>query len=177
MRITKKGAVIIFLLLIFSLLYNYAVAGPADDEQGIRVRVSAATEVLHGQGYWSPSLRIGQDGGLGLRVGSMKAPMWAKEVPAELIEANSKFKLDSVSFVEADYEVCGQRWCGALGAARLNGLTPMNGTQWNFGVHVRYAINVNWSLVLDHYSHGTALGIATDKSNRGWNLLGVAYTF
>lgn len=177
MRITKKGAWIIFLLLVLALLRNYAVAGPADDVQDVRVRVSAATEVLHGQGYWSPALRVGHDGGWGLRIGSLKAPAWASEVPAELIALDDSFKLNSVSFVEADYEACGQRWCGAIGAARLNGLTPMNGTQWNFGVHLRYAIDINWSLVLDHYSHGSAFGIAKDKSNRGWNLLGVAYTF
>ena len=153
------------------------LTGAALAEEEVRVRVSLATDVVHGQGYWSPMLRIGVDGGPGLRVGSMQAPTWSRSIPAEVVEKNPNFKLDSVSFFEVDYEVCGQRWCGALGAARLDGLTFMNGTPWNFGLHVRYAITQHWSLVLDHYSHGTMLGIAQDKSNRGWNLLGVAYTF
>lgn len=164
-------------LVILCLTTGVALAGPGDDEQGVRVRVSLATEVLHGQGYWSPSVRVGQDGGWGLRVGSLRAPMWAKEVPDELIDANSKFKLNSASYLEVDREFCGQRWCGGLGVVYINDVTPMNGTKWNFGLHVRYAINVNWSLVFDHDSHGSMFGFAKDKSNRGWNLLGVAYTF
>lgn len=169
---------ITIVILLTSLLQNYtAHAGPADDNQITRLRISLATDVVHGQGYWSPGLRIGKDGGLGLRVGSMQAPMWAHAVPEHIQQTKPQLKLDSVSYIEVDKELCGERWCVGLGAAKLSGLTRMNGTEWNFGVHFRYAITENWSLVLDHYSHGSALGFAKDKSNRGWNLLGVAYSF
>lgn len=178
LRITRKGVVTMLVLLAFVLLQNCAAhAGPADDDQSTRVRISLATDVIHGQGYWSPGLRMGTDGGFGLRIGSMQAPIWAKDVPEEIQNRKPQFNLDSVSYVEVDKEFCGELWCTALGAAKFSDLTRMNGTKWNFGVHIRYAIDRNWSLVFDHYSHGSALGFAKDKSNRGWNLLGVAYTF
>ena len=193
----KLGAAVLMgllggLLVVVFLTYSTDThAGPADDDQSTRVRVSVTTEALHGQGYWSPGIRIGKDGGYGLRFGSMRAPVWARRIPDNItvtdprtgqrvsipLELGPEWKIDSISYVEVDREFCGQRWCGGIGAARLNGHTYMNGSTWNFGLHVRYAIDRQWSLVLDHYSHGSMLGIAQDKSNRGWNLIGVAYSF
>lgn len=177
-RITRKGATVIAFLLALVLLQNCtAHAGPADSDQSTRVRLSVTADVIHGQGYWSPSLRIGQDGGFGLRVGRMQPPAWAKSVPEEIRQEKPQFDLNAVSYVEVDKEFCGERWCAALGIAKLSDKSYMNGTEWNFGVHFRYAMDKNWSLVLDHYSHGSMLGIEKEKSNRGWNLLGVAYTW
>lgn len=177
-RITRKGAITIAVLLGLVLLQNCtAHAGPADSDQSTRVRLSLATDVIHGQGYSSANVRIGKDGGFGLRVGRMQPPAWAGDVPEQIKRAKPQFDLEAVSFVEVDKEFCGERWCAGLGVAKLSDKTFLNGTRYNFGVHFRYAIDTRWNLVLDHYSHGRMLGIAKEHSNRGWNLLGVAYSW
>lgn len=163
-------------LFVLLVITSPADAGPATAEESIRARLSVTTEILHGQGYWSPGLRVGQDGGWGVRYARMSRPTWAREIPQNL-NLGSKWQIESAGLLEVDREFCGERWCGGIGVAHINRVTPMNGTLWNFGLHVRYAIDKDWSIVLDHYSHGSALGIAQDKSNRGWNLLGVSYGF
>jgi hypothetical protein len=165
------------IFFLWAVLLLSILVGPADASEGIRARVSVTTDVLHGQGYWAPSLRVGYDGGIGIRYSRLTAPMWAREIPDEFAAQAARWKIESAGVYEIDKEFCGTRWCGALGAAYINRHTVLNGTHWNFGLHIRYKIDHNWSLVLDHYSHGSMLGIADDKSNRGWNLLGVAYTW
>lgn len=179
----KLGAAVILGLLggLFVIILLTATtdahAGPADDDQSIRARVSLSTEMLHGQGYWNPGLRIGQDGGFGVRLGALRAPVWASRIPDEVKSAHPEWDIRSATYFEVDKEFCAQRWCAGLGVAKLSRTTYMNGTEWNFGTHLRYAIDKDWSITFDHYSHARALGFAPDKSNRGWNLLGVAYSF
>lgn len=131
------------------------------------VRTSMQFEALHAQGYWSPALRIGENGGYGLRLGHLRAPEWARHVPG----------VESLSYIGVEREWCGVRWCGTLGVAKLTELTKINGTYYNFVLGVRYVIDKNWSLELTHFSHGALLGIENDKPNVGWNLLGVTYTW
>lgn len=164
---------------------------PAVPTEDVRARLFFTTEMLHGQGYWSPGLRVGYDGGWGLRYSRLSRPYWAREIPQSVttthpqtgqqvsvpLNLGDKWKIESAGLLEVDREFCGRRWCGALGAAYINRDTPMNGTRWNFGLHVRYAIDANWSIVYDHYSHGSMLGISQDESNRGWNLLGISRSF
>ena len=190
-RMFLRGGLFLWAAAILLLLWMVVTSGQAAADEGLRARLSFATEVLHGQGYWSPSLRVGWDGGLGVRYSRLTRPMWAREIPESVtatdprtgrqvtvpLNLGNKWKIESAGLLELDKEWCGQRWCGALGVAYINRDTPMNGTRWNFGLHIRYAIDKNWSLVLDHYSHGSMLGISQDESNRGWNLLGVAYSF
>jgi len=141
-------------LLLLSLLTCSAFA-----DDSVKVRLSLTAEAYHGQGYWSPTVRIDPGVGIGLRIGTMRGH---PDQP-------------DVSFVELDKEFCYGHICGGLGGAHLSHVSHLNGTKWNFGLHARYQVAEHWSLVLDHYSHGRFLGIAKDKSNRGWNLLGVAY--
>lgn len=147
------------------------------ESRSVRLRVSVATEVVHGQGYWSPGLRLGHDGGWGLRAGALVAPVWAGAVPDHIRQAKPQFDLESHGYIGVDREFCATRWCAGLGIVRINGLSYMNGTRYNFGLYARYLIDRHWSLDYIHFSHGSALGIADDKSNRGWNLLGIGYSF
>lgn len=49
------------------------------------------------------------------------------------------------------------------------------GTRWNFVLEPEFRIYNGISLLLTHYSHGTALGIAPEKPNKGVNLLKLRY--
>lgn len=138
-------------------------------------RIGLGTEFIHGQGYWSPSLRIGEK--WGLRIGALNAPVWAESVPEHIQRAKPQFDLESHSYFGIDREFCGSHWCGGLGVVRINGLSYMNGTRYNFGVYGRYKIDKKWSIEYTHFSHGSALGIAEEKSNRGWNLIGLSYAW
>lgn len=148
-------------MLIIGTLLALIILSPRNAEAA-DIRLSLATEAYHGRGYSGTTVRIGENGGGGIRLGRLQAP--------------ETFKQDA-TLIEADYELCGSAWCFGAGLAWITHATVLNGTQGNFGLHIRYQINANWSLVLDHYSHGRALGIEKDKSNRGWNLIGVAYSF
>jgi len=63
------------------------------------------------------------------------------------------------------------------GAAYLSETTGVNGTRPNFATSFAYRLNNTTSLELTHYSHAAFLGIAKDKSNAGWNLLGISVKF
>lgn len=139
------------------------------------VRAGVGFDALHGQGYWSPGVRLGNE--WGLRVGLLKAPMWAADVPGEIKAAKPQFDLTDVAYYGVEREFCGERWCGALGIARLSRLTELNGTKWNFMLGLRYKFSPEWSGGLIHFSHGSMLGIERDKANSGWNVLNVERTW
>lgn len=168
-----KQAAALLAVAFAVILLSPRVARGAD----LDVRAAVQYEVLHAQGYWSPSLRIGKNGGYGLRIGHLRAPGWAREVPDELIAQKPALKIDSLNYIGIEREWCDVRWCATLGAAKLTELTKINGTYYNFTLGLRYVIDKHWSIELTHFSHGSMLGIEKDKSNAGWNLLGVAYTW
>ena len=58
-----------------------------------------------------------------------------------------------------------------IGAAWLDQLTPLNGTQWNFSVTIGWDFGPVQALCR-HTSHGRQLGIEPDKPNGGWNWCG-----
>jgi hypothetical protein len=146
---------------LLSLLLSLTCSAFADD-----TRIFAHVGTHHDRGYEGAGVRFGHESGLGLRLGALNAP---SKLPAQ--------QWRDLAYAEVDLEGCYGNWCGGLGVAYLTNKTYMNGTEWNFGVHVGYKVAEHWRVVLDHYSHGRALGFAKTRSNRGWNLLGVAYEF
>src|SRR3990167_3237273 len=150
------------ILAAMALMLWFLLSGGAQAE----TRITMSGEAYHGRGYYGPSVRFGTESGYGLRLGALKAP---DKAPAD--------KWRSLGFVELDGELCGDYWCGGAGIAYLTETTQLNGTRLNFGLHIRYKLDSHWSVAVDHYSHGRALGIAKDKSNRGVNLVGIAYSF
>jgi hypothetical protein len=170
MNLNKLIDAVVGLLIIAIVCIGASRNARAND---LDVRASVGFEALHAQGYWTYGLRVGQDGGYGLRAGQLRAPSWSHRIPAEM----SEWKLDSLNYVAADREFCGTNWCGSLGIAHLSELTKINGTKTNFLLGIRYVINPEWSLELLHFSHGSMLGIEKGKSNSGWNFLQAVYTF
>jgi hypothetical protein len=144
--------------------------------EDLNVRTGVGFEVLHAQGYWNYDARLGYDGGVGLRVGQLRAPAWAHRIPAEITNTKPEWKLDSLNYVAAEKEWCDVSWCGTLGVAHLSEVTKINGTKTNFLLGLRYVASKTISLELLHFSHGSALGIEQDKSNSGWNLIRIVYT-
>jgi hypothetical protein len=161
-KVALRGLMFLVGAYIFLLLLLVLTA-PAHAE----TRITGNADALHGRGYYGASVRFEGQRGIGLRLGALKAP---DEQPAH--------EWRSVGYAEVDVELCGDSgFCVGAGVAYFTHTTHMNGTRPNFGLHVRYKLDEHWSVALDHYSHGSALGIAKDKSNRGWNLLGLAYNF
>ena len=52
-----------------------------------------------------------------------------------------------------------------------------NGTFWNFDFTVSYDLSDRIFVEYQHDSHGSKVGIKTDVSNEGWNLLGIGFIF
>lgn len=172
----SKWKVVIVAWITLLLFASVMLSGKAKADE-LDIRASVGFEALHAQGYWTYGVRVGQDGGYGVRLGQLRAPSWSHRIPQEITAVKPEWKLDSLNYVAVDKEWCGSNWCGTLGLAHLSELTKINGTKANFLLGVRYKMTEQHSIELMHFSHGSMLGIEKEKSNAGWNLLQYNYTW
>jgi len=72
------------------------------------------------------------------------------------------------------------KWNWRLGAGLVwinDTNNNVNGTHWNFDGSIAYDLTDRVFVEYQHYSHGAILGISSNTSNGGWNLLSLGVIF
>lgn len=65
-----------------------------------------------------------------------------------------------------------------FGGALISDTNDVNGTHLNFIIRPEIRLTPKMGVFLTHYSNGRKLGIGPeDKVNKGWNFIGVEYSF
>lgn len=75
-----------------------------------------------------------------------------------------------------DYELLrGPKASLDIGLVWLAETNKMNGTRFNSHFELQHKLTDRLSLSLSHISHGSKFGIEKNKSNQGWNWVGVTW--
>jgi len=126
------------------------------------LRLTVAEDFVHALGSVLASARYG--GAWGVRIG-----LWTH---ATGFEGGRP-----AGFAGANYMWTYGRWRAEFGTVWIDKTSDLNGTHWDFDVAAAYHLSGRWFLEWRHYSHGRKLGIAKDKANDGWNLIGAGVAF
>jgi hypothetical protein len=132
------------------------------DETTPDLRLSVSEDFVHARGSMMVSARYGA--GWGARLG-----FWARDSHVEPSKANF--------FAGIDHVWTYSKWRAGLGAVWIDEVNDLNGTHWDFDVSLGYDLSSRIFVEYRHHSHGRKLGISKDKSNDGWNLIGVGLIF
>lgn len=147
---------------LLAALFLLVFSQPAHSE----FQLSLGSDIRHAPGLSSWSIRYGER--WGFRAGAIIMPE-TKSRGAKVTE--------SVWVVGLDHQWRFTDWNFGLGAVKISDTTKLNGTEWNFDLSAQYKLGGGAFLEFRHYSHGSMFGIAADKSNRGWNFLGLGYAW
>jgi len=131
------------------------------DETRKDFRVALSEDFMHASGSTLLALRYG--GAWGVTAGG-----WL---------ATDDVHPDPHGFAGANRVWTSGRWRAGLGAIWMDEETSVNGTHWLFDVSLSYDFTRRVYVEYRHFSHGSKLGIAKDKPNGGWNLIGVGLSF
>jgi len=132
------------------------------DETRTDFRLSVLNDVTVGAGSVLVAARYG--GAWGVRAGSFVRDVHVvPSAPNVMLGAN--------------YVWTYSRWRGGFGAVWFDKENANNGTRWNFDFTVSFDVTDRIYAEYQHNSHGSTIGIKTDRSNEGWNLLGIGFVF
>jgi len=153
------------ILVVIGALAFSLPAGALDlslDPTRSALRLTVAEDFVHAKGSVVVSARYG--GAWGVRAG-----VWTHATGFE----GGK----PTGFAGANYMWTYGNWRAEFGTVWIDKTSDLNGTHWDFDVAAAYDLSDRWFVEWRHYSHGRKLGIAENKPNDGWNLIGVGVAF